>query len=97
MEYWINIFENKSLVSSLAEDPHTELDEAIDHVSDYSRQTSMVGKKYTTPWTYRHTIHHKDGVLDIIDLLPLLDELNENRGFDRAHNRAVTEELRAGQ
>lgn len=97
MEYWINIFENKSLVSSLAEDPHTQLDEAIDHVSDYSRQTSMIDKKYTTPWTYRHTIHHKDGKVEIMDLLPLLDELNHNRSFDRAHNRAVTIGLRTVQ
>ena len=97
MEYWINIFENKSLVSSLEEDPHTEIDEAIDHVSDHSRQTSMVEGKYTSPWTYRYTIHHKHGKADIVDLLPLLDELNENRNFDRAHNRAVTAGLRAGQ
>jgi len=97
MEYWINIFENKSLVSSLEEDPHTELDEAIDHVSDYSRQTSMVAKKYTSPWTYTHTIHHKDGKVEIMDLLPLLDELNQNRRFDRAHNRAVAAGLRTMQ
>ena len=87
MEYWINIFENKSLVSSITDDPHTELDEAIDHVSDYNAGA----------WTYTHTIHHKDGKVEIMDLLPLLDELNQNRNFDRAHNRAVTEELRAGQ
>lgn len=87
MEYWINIFENKSLVTSITDDPHTKLDEAIDHVSDYNE----------SPWTYRYTIHHKDGEVEIMDLLPLLDELNENRNFDRAHNRAVAAGLRAMQ
>lgn len=87
MEYWINIFENKSLVTSITDDPHTEIDEAIDHVSDYNEGV----------WAYRHTIHHKDGQIEIMDLLPLLDELNKNRNFDRAHNRAVTAELRAAQ
>lgn len=87
MEYWINIFENKSLVTSMTDDPHTSLDEAIDHVWDYNE----------TPWTYCNTIHHKDGVVELMDLLPLIDELNETRRLDRAHDRAVLAELEASR
>ena len=79
----------------LAEDPHTTQSDALDQIADHDGGSDFSG----IVWTYTHSIRVdlSTGVARIKNLTPLVKEMHDEDRLDRAHDRAVTAGLGAGQ